>query len=88
MFKSASSDIPIHHTIVMLNLILYIGSFQHEEAYAEILKGVKGGSSEKRLSSQFIARFFKYFPGLAEEAINAQLDLCEDEDIAVRLFFI
>lgn len=50
----------------------------------EILTAVKGSSKEKRLASQFIARFFKYFPKLADLAIDAHLDLCEDEDMAVR----
>lgn len=45
---------------------------------------MKGSSKEKRLASQFIARFFKYFPKLADLAIDAHLDLCEDEDMAVR----
>ena len=44
---------------------------------------MKGGANEKRLASQFIARFCKYFPNLAEKAIDAQFDLCEDEDITV-----
>ncbi|XP_013381640.1 apoptosis inhibitor 5-like [Lingula anatina] len=57
---------------------------EHEEAYLSILNGVNGGSSEKRLASQFMARFFKYFPQLSERAIDAQLDLCEDEDVAIR----
>lgn len=51
----------------------------------EILTAVKGSSKEKRLASQFIARFFKHFPKLADQAIDAHLDLCEDEDIAVSL---
>ena len=46
---------------------------------------MKGGAGEKRLASQFIARFFKYFPGLAPQAINAMFDLCEDDDVNVRL---
>jgi hypothetical protein len=57
--------------------------FQHEAEYLEILTAVKGSSKEKRLASQFIARFFKHFPTLADQAIEAQLDLCEDEDVAV-----
>lgn len=57
--------------------------FQHEAEYLEILTAVKGSSKEKRLASQFIARFFKHFPALADQAIEAQLDLCEDEDVAV-----
>ncbi|KDR14692.1 Apoptosis inhibitor 5, partial [Zootermopsis nevadensis] len=56
----------------------------HEAEYLEILTAVKGSSKEKRLASQFIARFFKHFPTLADQAIEAQLDLCEDEDVAIR----
>ncbi|XP_014213934.1 apoptosis inhibitor 5 [Copidosoma floridanum] len=57
---------------------------EHEKEYLEILKAVKGSAKEKRLASQFIARFFKHFPNLAEKAIDAHLDLCEDEDISIR----
>lgn len=57
---------------------------KHEAEYKEILKAVKGSSKEKRLASQFIGKFFKNFPALAEVAIDAQLDLCEDEDIQIR----
>ncbi|XP_063227604.1 apoptosis inhibitor 5 [Bacillus rossius redtenbacheri] len=57
---------------------------EHEEDYLEILKAVKGSSKEKRLASQFIARFFKHFPQHANMAIEALFDLCEDEDVAIR----
>lgn len=50
-----------------------------------ILDGVKGGAKEKRLAAQFIPKFFSNFPELADAAINAQLDLCEDEDVSVRI---
>lgn len=50
----------------------------------EILAAVKGTPKEKRLASQFIARFFKNFPTLADQALGAQLDLCEDDDVSVR----
>uniref|UniRef100_A0A2I2Z8X1 Apoptosis inhibitor 5 n=1 Tax=Gorilla gorilla gorilla TaxID=9595 RepID=A0A2I2Z8X1_GORGO len=53
---------------------------QHKDAYQVILDGVKGGTKEKRLAAQFILKFFKHFTELADSAINAQLDLCEDED--------
>lgn len=45
---------------------------------------MKGSQAEKRLASQFIARFFKFFPKLQENAIDAMLDLCEDEDNMVN----
>lgn len=49
----------------------------------EIIAAVKGSNKEKRLASQFIAKFFSKFPKLADQAIEAQFDLCEDEDVAV-----
>ncbi|KAL0155024.1 hypothetical protein M9458_049287, partial [Cirrhinus mrigala] len=54
----------------------------HKDAYQVILDGVKGGPKEKRLAAQFIPKFFSSFPELADAAINAQLDLCEDEDVS------
>lgn len=47
------------------------------------MTAVKGSPNEKRLASQFIARFFKHFPSVAEQAIDCLFDLCEDEDVAV-----
>uniref|UniRef100_H3CBP5 Apoptosis inhibitor 5 n=1 Tax=Tetraodon nigroviridis TaxID=99883 RepID=H3CBP5_TETNG len=57
---------------------------QHKDAYQVILDGVKGGPKEKRLAAQFIPKFFSSFPDMADTAINAQLDLCEDEDVSIR----
>uniref|UniRef100_A0A182PKU5 Apoptosis inhibitor 5/fibroblast growth factor 2-interacting factor 2 n=1 Tax=Anopheles epiroticus TaxID=199890 RepID=A0A182PKU5_9DIPT len=57
---------------------------EHEAEYKEILDAVKGSAKEKRLASQFIGKFFKHFPSLAELAIESQLDLCEDEDTQIR----
>lgn len=58
--------------------------FQHEKEYREIIAAVKGTEKEKRLASQFIGKFFKHFPNLADLAIDASLDLCEDENIQIR----
>ncbi|XP_069019063.1 apoptosis inhibitor 5 isoform X1 [Embiotoca jacksoni] len=60
------------------------GLSQHKDAYQVILDGVKGGPKEKRLAAQFIPKFFSNFPELADAAIHAQLDLCEDEDVSIR----
>lgn len=57
---------------------------EHEKEYLEILAAVKGSDKEKRLASQFIAKFFSSFPSLSEQAIEAQFDLCEDDDVAIR----
>lgn len=59
---------------------------QHKDAYQVILDGVKGGPKEKRLAAQFIPKFFSSFPEMADAAINAQLDLCEDEDVSVSIY--
>ena len=53
-------------------------------SYEEILAGVKGADNVKRLSSQFIARFFGLFPNLAEQSIDSMLDLCEDVSVDIR----
>jgi len=58
---------------------------EQKEAYLSIISGVQGGNAEKRLASQFIVRFFHHFTdSLAESALNAMFDLCEDEDVAIR----
>ncbi|XP_046978582.1 apoptosis inhibitor 5 [Vanessa cardui] len=57
---------------------------KHEKEYLEILAAVKGSDKEKRLASQFIAKFFNSFPNLTDQAIEAQFDLCEDDDVAIR----
>lgn len=57
---------------------------KHEKEYLEILAAVKGSGKEKRLASQFIAKFFNSFPNLSDQAIEAQFDLCEDDDVAIR----
>lgn len=58
---------------------------QQKDANLVTLDGVKGGTKEKQFAAQFIPKFFKHFPDLADSAINAQLDLCEDEDVSVSL---
>lgn len=52
--------------------------------YQLILSGVRGDAQTKRLSSQFIARFFNKFPNLANASLDALLDLCEDDDVNIR----
>lgn len=55
-----------------------------QSSYEVILSGVKGDSSCKRLSSQFISRFFARFPNSASRGLDAVLDLCEDDDVNIR----
>ena len=48
------------------------------------MSGASGGSNEKRLASQFIARFCKHFPALIDQSFDVMMDLCEDNDVNVR----
>ncbi len=48
-----------------------------------IIAAAKGSSKAKQLAAQLIPRFFKYFPSLSAQAINAQLDLCEEDELGV-----
>lgn len=57
---------------------------EHEAEYRLFMEAVKGNSGQKRLASQFMARFFKHFPALARDTINAMFDLCEDADVMIR----
>ncbi|XP_054159479.1 apoptosis inhibitor 5-like [Oppia nitens] len=59
-----------------------IGEF--ESSYLSILSAVKGTQPEKQLCSQFISKFFVHFPNHYDTAIDALLDLCEDDDTNIR----
>ena len=58
--------------------------FQYEDQFKTILNGVKGDNSTKKLTSQFVSRFFSKYPALANDSLDAILDLCEDEEVDIR----
>ncbi|KAH9611007.1 hypothetical protein KSS87_013238 [Heliosperma pusillum] len=59
---------------------------QNVKDYEGIIKAAKGSSTKaKQLAAQLIPRFFKYFPDLSNSAVDAHLDLCEEEDLGVRV---
>lgn len=58
---------------------------KNESDYVGIISAAKGSSKSKQLAAQLIPRFFKHFPSLSAEAINAQLDLCEEEEFGIRV---
>jgi len=57
---------------------------KHPEAYQSMIDATKGATAEKKLACQFIPRFFVHFQSLSDAAINAQLDLCEDDETPIR----
>lgn len=57
---------------------------QHVKSYNAILEAVKGSKKAKILAGQLIPKYLPLFPNFVESAINAQLDLCEEEDREVK----
>jgi hypothetical protein len=61
---------------------------KREVAFKEILSAVKGDTKLKQLACQFIVKFASQFPKLQDEAVDAQIDLCEDEEPIIRRYAI
>lgn len=56
------------------------------EDYTSIIDANKSSSVKARqLAAQLIPRFFKFFPALSDTAVDAHLDLCEAEELGVRV---
>lgn len=66
-------------------LMLLLG--QNEADYLGIISAAKGNAKSKQLAAQLIPRFFKHFPTLSSQAINAQLDLCEEDELGVSAIY-
>uniref|UniRef100_A0A7N0TRW9 Apoptosis inhibitor 5 n=1 Tax=Kalanchoe fedtschenkoi TaxID=63787 RepID=A0A7N0TRW9_KALFE len=58
---------------------------QHVKDYEGIIGAAKGSIKAKQLAAQLIPRFFKYFPDLHVSAVDAHFDLCEEEELGVRV---
>ncbi|KAH9309493.1 hypothetical protein KI387_037404, partial [Taxus chinensis] len=58
---------------------------QHESDYIGVIAAAKGSSRAKQLAAQFIPRFFKHFPSLSADAISALFDLCEEDELGIRV---
>ncbi|CAH9112190.1 unnamed protein product [Cuscuta europaea] len=59
---------------------------QHTGDYENILTTAKSSTVKARqLAAQLIPRFFKYFPSLSITAVDAHLDLCEAEELGIRV---
>jgi hypothetical protein len=60
-----------------------------QKAYRDlIVVAGDADSTVKQLAAQFIPMFFHNFPAEADKALNAQIDLCEDESSAIRSYAI
>ncbi|XP_077229329.1 apoptosis inhibitory protein 5 (API5) [Tasmannia lanceolata] len=53
--------------------------------YEGIIRGRQGSLKAKQLAAQLIPRFFKFFPSLADRAFEAHFDLCEEDELGIRV---
>ncbi|XP_071697557.1 apoptosis inhibitor 5-like protein API5 [Rutidosis leptorrhynchoides] len=59
---------------------------QNVEDYKSIIEAARSSSVKARqLAAQLIPRYFKFFPGLSGTAVDAHLDLCEAEELGIRV---
>ncbi|XP_026412434.1 apoptosis inhibitor 5-like protein API5 [Papaver somniferum] len=58
---------------------------QNEADYIGIIDAAKGSVKAKQLAAQLIPRFFKFFPTLSSKAVDAHFDLCEEDELKVRV---
>lgn len=59
---------------------------QNEEDYKNIIASATSTNIKARqLAAQLIPRFSKFFPGLSANAIDALFDLCEAEELGIRV---
>ncbi|XP_024543688.1 apoptosis inhibitor 5-like protein API5 [Selaginella moellendorffii] len=58
---------------------------KNESDYLGIIEAAKSKGKVKQLAAQLIPRYFKYFPNLSVRSLEAQLDLCEEEELGITV---
>lgn len=58
---------------------------QNVKDYQGIIDAAKTSVKAKQLAAQLIPRFFKFFPDLSGPALDAHLDLVEEEELGVGI---
>ncbi|GLT80061.1 hypothetical protein SLA2020_515230 [Shorea laevis] len=58
---------------------------QNVKDYEGIIDATKTSVKAKQLAAQLIPRFFKFFPDLSNRALDAHIDLIEEEDLGARV---
>eukprot|EP00002_Diphylleia_rotans_P014046 TRINITY_DN2733_c0_g1_i2.p1 TRINITY_DN2733_c0_g1~~TRINITY_DN2733_c0_g1_i2.p1 ORF type:complete len:577 (-),score=152.73 TRINITY_DN2733_c0_g1_i2:143-1873(-) len=66
-----------------------VNASEHSSVYESIIAAAKSEHvNAKKMTAQLIPKYFRLFPDLAVVSINAQFDLCEDEDVEVRIYAV
>ncbi|WMV48897.1 hypothetical protein MTR67_042282 [Solanum verrucosum] len=58
---------------------------EHRQDYEGIIAAANGSVKAKQLAAQLIPKFVKFFPELAEQALDQHLNLIEDHELGVRV---
>ncbi|XP_055807628.1 apoptosis inhibitor 5-like protein API5 isoform X2 [Solanum dulcamara] len=58
---------------------------QHKQDYEGIIAAANGSVKAKQLTAQLIPKYVKFFPQLAEQALDQHLNLIEDQELGVRV---
>lgn len=66
----------------------YFFVLQNVKDYEGIIEAAKTSLKAKQLAAQLIPRFFKFFPDLSSRAVDAHLDLIEEEELGVSIYFL
>ena len=73
--------------ITLPNLHYHLPTFfsirQYEKEFSEVIQAMKGSANEKKLAARIISQFCQHFAKFFKEAIDAMIELCSDNDVAV-----
>eukprot|EP01126_Amoeba_proteus_P058947 TRINITY_DN7668_c1_g2_i1.p1 TRINITY_DN7668_c1_g2~~TRINITY_DN7668_c1_g2_i1.p1 ORF type:complete len:205 (+),score=30.61 TRINITY_DN7668_c1_g2_i1:42-617(+) len=58
---------------------------QHRDLFELFLKRADGETQEKVMAVEVLCTFAKYFPDLEDDVVEKLIDLCEDDDLQIRL---
>jgi hypothetical protein len=53
--------------------------------YKELIECSRKGTQEKKLTAQLLGKFISSYPSLQEDATEAIVDLCEEDELAIRV---
>lgn len=71
------------HVVILFSLVK-----QNKQDYEGIIAAANGSVKAKQLAAQLIPKFVKFFPELAEQALDQHLNLIEDQELGVSIRFI
>uniref|UniRef100_A0A6N2KZQ8 Uncharacterized protein n=1 Tax=Salix viminalis TaxID=40686 RepID=A0A6N2KZQ8_SALVM len=75
----------LHHHHHRLRRQPHRETLRNVKDYQGIMDAAKTSIKAKQLAAQLIPRFFKFFPELSSQAVETQIDLIEQEELAVRV---